>query len=191
MRKHVLHSLIVAASMALLVVPAALFAPTALGQDEGGAAAPAEAGVSRFAGTWSYSGSHDHGTQIISRAVDRTVDPMNIFVRAIAAGRLRGKNPLVSRIVIAVDGENIRVEFDGNRTYRAALGQWRRHSFDGETINVQFRYTGGALVQLFRTDGGSRRNVYRIMPDGRLRLEVTVQSDQLPSDMHYQLLYRR
>lgn len=190
MRKHLVSTLVVAASMALLS------APTVLAQDgDGQTASPptpaAEPGVSRFAGTWSYSGSHDHGTQIISRAVDHTVEPMNIFVRAIAAGRLRGKNQLVQRIVIAVDGDNIRVEFDGNRTYRGTLGQWRQHTFDGEAINVQFRYQGGALVQLFRSEGGTRRNVYRIMPDGRLRLEVTVQSSQLPRDMHYQLLYRR
>ena len=49
----------------------------------------------------------------------------------------------------------------------------------------------GALVQLFRSDGGTRRNVYRMLPDGRMRLEVTVQSDQLPRDMSYQLVYRQ
>lgn len=137
-------------------------------------AAAAEPSVEQFAGTWRYSGSAQSGTRIIERSVDRTVEPMNIFVRAIAAGRLRGKNQLVRSIQITVSGQNVTVVFDGNRTYRTTLGSWRSHTFDGDSINVQFRYRGGTLVQLFRSDSGTRRNVYRIMPDGRMRLEVTV-----------------
>ena len=154
-------------------------------------AAAQDEGVERFAGTWRYSGSAESGTRIIHRAVDRTVEDMNIFVRAIAAGRLRDKNQLVRRIQITVSGDTVTVEFDGNRTYRTQLGQWRRHTFDGDSINVQFRYRNGALVQLFRSDSGSRRNVYRILDDGRMRLDVTVQSDQLPQDMRYGLVYRQ
>ena len=165
-------------------------APTAHAQDDAAEEA-ADEGVTRFAGTWRYSGSAASGTQIISRAVDRTVEPMNIFIRAIAAGRLRGKNQLVRRITISVSGETVTVDFDGNRSYRAQLGQWRRHTFDGDSINVQFRYQRGSLVQLFRSDGGSRRNVYRMLPNGRMRLDVTVQSEQLPRDMRYQLVYRQ
>lgn len=175
--------------MAALVV--ALAIPLAATSSHAQEEAAAEEGVERFAGTWRYAGSAQSGTQIISRAVDRTVDPMNIFVRAIAAGRLRDKNPLVRRITITVTGETVNVDFDGNRSYRTTLGQWRRHTFDGDSINVQFRYQRGSLVQLFRTDGGSRRNVYRMMPNGQMRLEVTVQSDQLPRDMTYRLSYRR
>lgn len=171
--------------LALSVLVAAVAAP-AFGQDSSGAS-----GIDRFVGTWRYAGSQDHGTRIIHRAVDETVAPMNFFVRSIAAGRLRGKNPLVQRIEIANPNHNIRITFDGDRTYETAPNQWRTHRFDGESIRVQIRERGDALVQLFRTDSGNRRNVYRLTGDGRMRLEVTVQSDQLPQDMTYRLNYRQ
>jgi len=143
----------------------------------------------RFNGTWRYSRSAAAGTAIIHRAVDHTVDPMNFIIRPIAAGRLRDKNPLVQRIEIHVSGGEARIVFDGHRTYRTPLGQWRTHHFDGDAIQVQIRERGGSLVQLFRSDSGTRRNVYRMLPNGNMRLEVTVQSDSLPQDMHYQLVY--
>lgn len=168
---------------ALAVALLALAAVPAMGQEE--------AGLERFNGTWRYNGSAASGQQIIERQVERTVAPMNIFVRAIAAGRLRGKNQLVRRIEINIANDNARIVFDGSRTYRTGLGQWRNHTFDGDQLRVQIRHRGGSLVQLFRSDGGSRRNIYTILPDGNMRLQVTVQSDQLPRDMTYRLTYRR
>jgi len=44
---------------------------------------------------------------------------------------------------------------------------------------------------LLRSDTGLRRNVYRRAGDGRMRLEVTVQAEQLPRDLTYRLMYRR
>ncbi len=174
----------------LMIVAAALLglaAIPALGQDTAADTTAAE----QFNGTWRYTGSAQHGTQIIHRAVDRTVEPENFIVRSIAAGRLRDKNPLVRRIEINVSGGNARIVFDGNRTYRTALGAWRTHTFDGDSIRVQIREHGGALVHLFRSDSGTRRNVYRMMPNGQMRLEVTVQANSLERDMTYRLLYRR
>jgi len=187
------RALLAATSLALL----GLASFPALGQEAQGAQAaqPAQAAevpaAERFNGTWRYNGTNEHGTQIIHRAIDRTVEPMNIFVRGIANGRLQGKNQLVQRIEIAVHGTDARIVFDGNRTYQTALGQWRAHTFSGESINVQIRKRGGSLVQLFRGDSGTRRSVYRMLPDGNMRLEVTVQSSSLPGDLNYQLVYRR
>jgi len=176
-----IRSLLAAAALLLL----GLAALPALGQDADGP--PEEA----FNGTWRYAGSAQHGTQIIHRAVDRCVEPMNFIVRGIAAGRLRDKNQLVQRIEVNVGGGNARIVFDGNRTYRTGLGAWRSHTFGGDSIRVQIRESRGSLVQLFRSDSGSRRNVYRMMPNGQMRLEVTVQAESLERDMNYRLLYRR
>ena len=155
-------------------------------------ASTAEASAAEFFnGTWRYVGSAQHGTQIIHRAVDRCVEPENFIVRTVAAGRLRDKNPLVRSIAINVSGGDARIVFDGSRTYRTALGSWRTHRFDGDSVRVQIREHNGALVQLFRTDSGTRRNVYRRLPNGQMRLEVTVQANSLERDMTYRLLYRR
>ena len=181
-RSNTARSLTMSLALSLLCAPSAVLAQEAEAADEG---------ASRFAGTWRYTQSAQHGAEVINRAVGHTVEPMNIFVRAIAAGRLRGKNPLVRRIAMTVNGDNVQVVFDGNRTYRAPMNQWRSHTFDGNTVRVQFRYRNGALVQLFRSDGGTRRNVYRLRANGTMSLSVTVQSPQLPRDMNYTLIYRR
>ncbi len=155
------------------------------------APAAAQQGPERFNGTWRYAHSAQHGRDVIERAVVRAVHGMNFITQPIATGRLRGKNPLVQRIQIDLTATNARVVFDGDRTYQGALNTSTRHTFDGETLNVEFRHRGDALVQLFRSDSGTRRNVYRLLPNGTMRLEVTLQSGSLPRDMVYRLDYRR
>ncbi len=176
---------------ALLALCALAFvaSPVARGQ-EGDAPAAADQGPARFNGTWRYAGSPSSGQQIIERAITRAVDGMNFITQPIATGRLRDKNPLVRRIDINLTSTDARVVFDGNRTYRGQLNTWTNHTFDGDTVRVEFRHRGDSIVQLFRTDSGTRRNVYRLMPNGQLRLEVTVQSGSLPRDMTYRLNYR-
>lgn len=176
----------------VLITLLAFFAvPFGPGDAKGQEAAAAAQGLERFNGSWRYGSSASRGRDIIERAVVRAVDGMNFITQPIATGRLRGKNPLVQRIDINLTSTDARVVFDGNRTYRGALNAWTSHSFDGETLNVQFRHRGDSLVQLFRSDSGTRRNVYRLLRNGGLRLEVTLQSGSLPRDMTYSLDYRR
>ena len=179
---------VVPAFLAILAFFALPFPP---GEARGQEVPAASAGPERFNGTWRYAQSAQHGRDVIERAIRRAVDGMNFITQPIATGRLRDKNPLVRRIEIQVTNDRARVVFDGDRTYRGALNEWTTHRFDGETLNVQFRHRSDSLVQLFRSDSGTRRNVYRLMPNGNLRLEVTVQSGSLPRDMVYRLDYRR
>jgi hypothetical protein len=147
--------------------------------------------VEPFLGTWRYAGTEEQGTRVIHDAVDRTVAPLSFVTRPFVAGRLRAKNPLVQRIDISAPGDSVRIVFDGERTYEAPPDQWRDHTFEDETVAVQIRPRREALVQLFRSESGLRRNVYRVTGEGQMRLEVTVQSERIPEDMRYQLNYRR
>lgn len=182
MNKRFAHGLVALSLVAL----AAGLGPVAAGQDSAGGAT----GAARLNGSWRFASSAAAGRQTIERAITRAVDGMNFITQPIATGRLRDKNPLVQRFEIQIANGNARVVFDGRRTYRGALDAWTPHRFDGESLSVQFRDRGDSLVQLFRTDSGTRRNIYRVLPDGRMRLEVTVQSGSLPRDMTYQLTYR-
>lgn len=175
----------------VLTLLAFFVTPFASGDAAGQETASASRGPERFNGTWRYASSAAHGRDVIERAVVRAVDGMNFITQPIATGRLRGKNPLVQRIQITLSATNARVVFDGSRTYQGALDAWTPHTFDGETLNVQFRHRADSIVQLFRSDGGTRRNVYRLMPNGGMRLEVTLQSGSLPRAMTYSLDYRR
>lgn len=177
--------LLAASALAFVVAPLASPAPVAHGQE-----ADSE-GPERFNGSWRFAGSASSGRRTIEAAVERAIDGMNFITQPIARGRLRDKNPLVRRIDINLAPPNCRVVFDGSRTYRGQLGAWTPHTFDGDTIRVQFRHRADSIVQLFRTDSGTRRNVYRLLPNNRMRLEVTVQADSLPHDMTYRLTYRQ
>ncbi|MGE0792375.1 MAG: hypothetical protein AB7S26_42265 [Sandaracinaceae bacterium] len=173
---------------ALTAAAVVVVAPRSSAQD---APAQEQSPQERFNGTWRYNGSASHGRNIIEQAITRAVDGMNFITQPIATGRLRDKNPLVQRIEVALTTSDCRVVFDGSRTYRAPLNTWTEHRFDGDTFQVEFRHRDDSIVQLFRSDGGTRRNVYRLLPDGHMRLEVTVQSGSLPRSMSYRLTYRR
>lgn len=174
-----------AVALALVLVPLSPSTPVAHGQE-----GEASSGPDRFNGTWRFNGSASSGRQTIEAAVERAIDGMNFITQPIARGRLRDKNPLVRRIEINLAPPNCRVVFDGSRTYRGNLNAWTPHTFDGDTVRVQFRHREDSIVQMFRTDSGSRRNVYRLLPNGRMRLEVTVQAGSLPRAMSYRLTYR-
>jgi hypothetical protein len=169
----------------VLVVGSAAF-----GQDQPTQPSAASS-VEPLIGTWRYSGSAAHGAEIVNRAIGRTVEPMNLIVRGFAADRLRGKNQLVQRIAISRTSDGFRIVYDGSRTYQTPTNQWRVHNFQGESLRVLIRENNGSLVQMFRSDSGTRRNVYRIVGEGRMRFEVNVQSPSLPRAMSYQLTYRR
>ena len=72
------------------------------------------------------------------------------------------------------------------------LGATRNgQSLDGETLRVTQRYRDGALEQVFQADQGTRWNMYRILEDGRMRVDATTQGDMMPQPLRFSLTYRR
>lgn len=145
----------------------------------------------RFTGVYRLAGSVENGTRVIHRAIDHAVEPMNVFVRAIAAGRLRDRIAVVHRIELDVQGAQATITFDHERRCRSGLGQWRQQQLNGRTVRAQIRERSGALVQLTRGQRGSQRVIYRLRADGSLHADFTVESEQLPRDVRYHLTYRR
>ena len=62
----------------------------------------------------------------------------------------------------------------------------------GDESKLTQRFLDGVLVQDFHGEGGSRRVVWRLAPDGEtLSVQFTITSSHLPHPVDYSLSYRR
>lgn len=130
---------------------------------------------------------------VIDSAIDTAIAGMNFIKRPIARGRLKKTNPLYQRINISRTTDQISVRFDnGQPVLMPADGQsakWTRA--DGEVFDVSGNWQGSRLVQTFAAEDGRRVNTFNLGPDGKLAMQVTLSSPQLPTAVSYTLIFRR
>jgi hypothetical protein len=147
----------------------------------------------RFAGEYLFVGGAPERA-LVPAAVERSVDGMFFIARGIAYDRLLRNCEICSRYSLALRGGSISVggscqlpdvsPDDGREVvHRTKLG---------ETSKLSQRLVGETLVQEFRGDGGARRVVWTLLPDGdTLRMQVLITSKHLPRPVDYTLTYRR
>jgi hypothetical protein len=71
-----------------------------------------------------------------------------------------------------------------------APGNW--HGPDNADYRIVQRVEGDSIVQEVGNSDGTRRNVFRVSPDGHtLTMSVRVTSSRLPQALEYSLTYRR
>ena len=150
-------------------------------------------GADRFAGTWRYQGTPAEGRSIITRAIESATDDMFFVTRGVARGRLEDKNQFTREVEFGFPPGRIRIGFDMSSYETPASGRSVQvETPDGETARLSQRLVNGRLLQVFRTDEGTRTNAFMVSPDGStLRYQVRVDSDQLPQPVRYRLFYRR
>jgi hypothetical protein len=154
-----------------------------------------EAGQQRalFEGTWRLATPRSQANGILDRAADAAANAMNFFVRGIARSRLREGSRLYEEVGLHFgDDGRLTVRFD-EQSYTTRIGRTeRRQNREGEERRVTQRFrANGQLEQVFETDSGTRWYVWTSTGEGRLRLEVTTNSPQMPQPMVYVLDYRR
>jgi hypothetical protein len=147
----------------------------------------------RYAGEYLFVGGAAERA-LVPAAVERSVDGMFFIARGIAYDRLLRNCEVCARYTLALGGGNISVAGscqvpdvspdDGSEVdHRTKLG---------ETSKLSQRFVSGSLVQAFRGDGGARKVVWTLLPDGEtLRLQVLITSKHLPRPVDYTLTYRR
>jgi hypothetical protein len=147
----------------------------------------------RFAGEYLFVGGAPERA-LVPAAVDRSVDGMFFIARGIAYDRLLKNCEICARYSLALGGGTISVggscqlpdvsPDDGREVdHRTKLD---------ETSKLSQRFVGETLVQEFRGDGGSRKVVWTLLPDGdTLRMQVLITSKHLPHPVDYTLTYRR
>lgn len=147
----------------------------------------------RFEGEWRYDGSDAQGRRIIANAIDRGVEDMFFLARGIARGRLEDANRFSPTLRFAFPADRIAITFERRFSYSTpADGSWRRVTDpEGETVSCSQRFSRGRIVQVFRSDEGTRTNVFHTVSEQRLRFHVTLEADALPAPIRYRLDYRR
>ena len=130
---------------------------------------------------------------VIEKAIETAVAKMNFIKRPIARSRLKKTNSHYGRIEIARGASEFSVRFDAGKPVLMPLDgrsvKWTRD--DGEQFDVSAKLQGDTLVQTFAAEDGQRTNAFSLGADGKLLLQVTLTSPQLPEPVRYQLSYRR
>ena len=147
----------------------------------------------RFVGEYVFAGGAPERA-LVPAAVERSVDGMFFIARGIAYDRLLKNCEICPRYSFAFGGGNISVagscQLPDVSPDDAREVQHRTKL--GETSKLSQRFEGNTLVQHFRGDGGSRKVLWTLLPDGdTLRMQVIITSEHLPHPVDYTLTYRR
>ena len=173
-----------------LVVLGALHAVHA---GDGPGAPDVEALRRRYAGEYLFVGGNTERTGVPA-AVERSVDGMFFIARGIAYDRLLKSSEICARYTFDLGAENISVA-GSCRTPDVSPADGREvdhRTKQGETSKLSQRFVDQTLVQDFRGDGGARKVVWTLLPDGdTLRAQVVISSSHLPRPVEYSLTYRR
>lgn len=152
-----------------------------------------QAARTALGGSWVYSGAPAQGEQIVAQAVEPVLAVTRPDIVQIARERIAESTWLPTSIRIRA-GRRLEVALSGSerRVFAGAAGS---------TIQVPMRHGYAQLVQTIRPDGGlqqsftaldgTQQNVFSAGPGGTMILDVSLQSPQLPSQIHFALEYRR
>jgi hypothetical protein len=146
--------------------------------------------IAKLEGEYQHAGGQADA-QALEAAIDRTVKEMSWFVRSTARSRLRESNAIPKRLVITKAGDKVKIAFDDReRVTGVAAAPVRVVGRTGSELAYTLGILGGALVQRFEGDGSGQVNAIRIEGD-EVVVRVTVFSGRLPSNVVYELRYRR
>jgi hypothetical protein len=129
----------------------------------------------------------------VQAAVERAAGEFNFLLRPFARSRLTKANPVPRKVRIAYTETEVSVQLDAAPAVVAPRDgrkvTWTRD--DGAKFELSARTEGGALRQAFQGDEGQRTNLYKLQPDGRLAMEVTLTSPRLEKPLTYRLVFAR
>lgn len=147
----------------------------------------------RLVGAYRFAGGSAQ-RQRLKDAIDIAVQQLNALIRGVGRRRLNESNQIRDQIDIAVNGDRVTTTFTPGGTLTATLGAaaipWTTDT--GNAVTAKVKMVKGRLVQDFKSDDGSRRNVFTLNKTGdTLTLSVTVRSDRLSEPVKYALTYKR
>ncbi|MCA9659803.1 MAG: hypothetical protein KC486_15780 [Myxococcales bacterium] len=147
----------------------------------------------RLAGEYRYVGGAAQ-KQRLADTIDQTVQQLNALIRNIGRRRLTESNQVRDAIKIAVDGDRVTTTFVPGGTVTATLDgpqvDWTTDT--GGKVKVKMSIVKGRLVQDFKGEDGSRRNVFTVDSTGdKMTMSVTISSSRLTTPMKYALSYKR
>jgi hypothetical protein len=147
----------------------------------------------RFTGDYRFVGGEAE-KKTVPAAVEHSVDGMFFISRGIAYDRLIRVCEVCSSYRLSFTSGVVDVRSPCQLADQSPDdGRAVDHTTkDGDTSKLSQRFVDGTLQQDFVGEGGSRRVVWTLLPDGEgLRVHITITSKHLPNPVDYTLSYRR
>ena len=149
--------------------------------------------LTNLEGRWVFAGDESE-RQARLDAIEATVSQMAWVARGIARKRITGSTPIHDHYVFTVDKGTITIAEDA---FKGFTTPW-----DGSPVEISKQMGGPATLTREFTDEGLRSHwqqkrgagteIYRAAPDGAtMTVTVVISSPRLPSDIRYELTYRR
>lgn len=148
-----------------------------------------------LAGTFDYPHDMDHGRSMVLAALEPRIVMLPYFVQSLVRSRIEERLGIPRRIVVALEGENVSVTYEGERVVTIASplgGSTTVTSREGREIPVTQRLNYGWLEQHFTGENGTLTVLLSTEPDGRtLHADGTMRGDRLGDAVPVRLDYVR
>jgi hypothetical protein len=147
-----------------------------------------------FAGIYTSKNGVKKERKAINKVIEAVVDDMSFVKRPFARSALKDSTKPCPTLELAFSGDQITIYCKTRSPIRSPLVgtavDWTNE--DGDPHRVSQKLEKGRIVQVFRGEDGSRKNVYTLQKGGKeLKLEVTITSDDLPRALTYTRVFRR
>lgn len=146
------------------------------------------------------AGTFDHpdamaGRATVLAALEPHIVMLPYFAQVLVRSRLDERLSIPRRIVVALEGEDVSVTYEGERTItiRCPLGgSTTITTRDGREVPVTQNLRLGWLEQVFTGESGTLTVMLSTEPDGRtLHADGTMRGERLPADVPVRLDYVR
>lgn len=147
-----------------------------------------------LAGTWVAEGGPARAMRTVEAAFAPSIATFPTLFQGFARDRIRSDMAPPRRVLVSLDGPQVRVTLEAARTTVIAgpLRSPARTSGLQDGTRVTPRLEGGWLELLYEGEGSQLRQLFSTEPDGaRMHLDFTVTSPQLPAPVRYRLEYVR
>lgn len=156
-------------------------------------ASPAIAQAPTHEGRWVVVDA-GRASQARDAAVENVVEDMGFIARPIARRRLREGLPVHRAIELRRHGERLQVKIGSFYDLTAPVDDSRHPITDalGTDLRARQRWDGHTLVQRYANEDATVTLKLRFAEDGStLRLETRIHAERLPSDVVFNVAYRR
>jgi len=158
----------------------------------GSALAETPAGLTRFAGQYTYSNTRDHGIAVVEKASEAALAELNMVMRLLAKKGMADRFAI--NILIEVTPGKVAMKVGSLDKFAAELNKptkWT--SQDGkQTGMVTYKFEGGKLISSVTGDEGSVTSTMTLSADGKtLQRDVHWMGKRLKKPVSYRLVYKR
>ena len=153
-------------------------------------AAPAEAPITKFIGTYEWAGGKPE-QQAVWRKIEGIASSFNLFAQGIVRSKLAESNQISKQIRIEADSETLVIYHDEKSASAPLDGSPTKFkAINGEQMDHSFKVEPQTVTQTFAGKGKGQVNSYTLDGD-TLTVHVSIKANQLPRELAYDLTYKR